>query len=592
MSIKPIFLSFLLVAVSAHADVAGLVPRLASSELAVQTQARLDLLALCSQAGRPGAEEERMAVCVEICALLKGDQPVETVIQPLIRNLERIGGDESVSTLAGLLDHADPHVADAARRALVANRSPFAGEALMARLKMCKDRSPNEMVGLITGLGERMEKGASSLIADHIDDPDDLVSSAAIKALGCLGEDDGVRALMKYRSTAAGFRLVQVNDALFALGRTEVFKRLNAPSEPGDVRAIALLGLVLDGQQEAALEGLASGDPLLQSAVIEGVSQCRSPELQDMVAASLKSLPAYLQVQALGVLEHSGIHAYAASIAKLLSTTQDEAVQVAAVQALARIGTKESVSPLVALGSPEAKRALGMLDAEKVDSQLEQLAKEGGDAERVMAIGALAGRGRSDLLPVLFSYVAEDGTVAKASVGAIGELGDLSNLDQLARLMIGKEQSPLSRDLLLAIVAIMRRSTDAGKAVGILVEHMEGASPRSRANILQALVQTGSTEALKPVVEACKSVDEDLQKQAIKLLAGWQEDNAMPAMIELASNESLSLANHVVLMRGVSRILAGQNKVDAELSERALAACRRDEERKMIQEAVADKKRQ
>jgi hypothetical protein len=62
-------------------------------------------------------------------------------------------------------------------------------------------------------------------------------------------------------------------------------------------------------------------------------------------------------------------------------------------------------------------------------------------------------------------------------------------------------------------------------------------------------------------------------------------------MIELASDESMPLASHVTMMRGISRLLAQQRRMDPDLAEQALAACRRDEERKMIQAVVDAKKK-
>jgi hypothetical protein len=61
--------------------------------------------------------------------------------------------------------------------------------------------------------------------------------------------------------------------------------------------------------------------------------------------------------------------------------------------------------------------------------------------------------------------------------------------------------------------------------------------------------------------------------------------NGIPIMLELASDESMSLANHVTLMRGVSRLLAAENpkRLNKKLLNQALETCRRDEEKSAIQ---------
>jgi HEAT repeat protein len=296
-------------------------------------------------------------------------------------------------------------------------------------------------------------------------------------------------------------------------------------------------------------------------------------------------------LQALGALEFSGNRSYATVVEPLLKS-DDPLVQDNASRALARIGTANSVAPLIANGRKDARRALGQLDVKGVDKTLEKIAATGNDNTRATAIEALAIRGRQDLMPAFFKYAAADGKeTSKAAFKAIGMIGDLSNLQQLTQLMIAKEGDPVSRDILQAIVEIMRRSTEPAKAVEILVAQMNGASPRSQANILQALVQTGSKEALEPVAEACKASDEALQKQAVKLLGGWKNDSGLPAMIELAGDDSLSLANHVTIMRGVSRLLAGQRRPNTKLADQALEVCRRSEEKQMIRDVIGKKKK-
>jgi HEAT repeat protein len=182
--------------------------------------------------------------------------------------------------------------------------------------------------------------------------------------------------------------------------------------------------------------------------------------------------------------------------------------------------------------------------------------------------------------------------VARSAINAVGQIGDISNLEPLADLMIARESAPLSREALNAMVEVMRRSTEPAEAVSILVARMDGTSPRSQVNLLRALALTGSDEALKPLAEACRSDDEQLQKQAIKLMGEWKTDNGIPVMLELASDDALSMGSHVTLMRGVSRLLAAQKPryFDKEQAYLAVEICRRAEERDAIQ-ATIDKAR-
>ena len=589
---KKSILAVLLMAAVSEAAVEELIPKLTSEDFSVQTQARLDLLAVCSNAGRPGYEEERRMVCEEICGILEKGGPEIEVMQPLIRNLGRIGAEESVPALAKLLNHKNQHVRDDARGALTLNPSRSAAEAIAAQLKMRKVREPGEIAGLINALGERRERDAVNIVAVQFSHNDDMVYISAVKALGRIGGPAAIRKLAEQRARAHGYRLMQINAELFATDHKEVFEKLYDKAEPIEVRQVALLGLSINGGLSVASSAMASGDQALQAAVVEAALQSRDSKLYSLLAASLKNLSPALQVRTLTALEFSGTDTYARMVEPLLGAEYSAEVQDAASRALARIGTANSVEPLLANGRADARRALGMLNVDGVDAMLEKAAANAGDSDtRVAAIDALANRGRKDLIPTLIMLgEVEDRAVASAAVTAIGKIGGVSNVEALTDLMIARENSPVSRDALNAIVKVTRETTTPEVAVNVLVKKMENASPRSRSNILKALAQTGSDAALEPLQAACYSTDEQLQKTAVKALGGWPNVNGIPVMLEVAANEATSLANHVVLMRGISRISAAQpaRKYTKADLQPAIDACRRQEER-LVLRALQDK---
>lgn len=583
--IKKTIGALLLFVAMSQAAVNELIPDLTSPDPAVVTRARQDLLAVCSDAGTPGNEQERKAVCEEICHILETKPPAVEVMHQLLLNLERIGGVESVSMLAKLLNHEEAFIRDDARRALAVNPSDDAGRALGAQLKMRKVRPAKETAGLIYALGERRQAGASCLIAGFLNRDDPAVFLSAVKALGLLNEPAGITALFAQRTKEDGFRRMQVEAALFLTGNADVLERLYGADESEAVRAVALLNLILLGDASEAAEAMESGVSGLQAAVIEAALQGKNEQVYDVVAAGLGTCPPHLQLQAVSALEFSGNRAYAGVVEPLLKS-DDDLVRVHAARALARIGTADSVSLLLENGSVDARRALSELNVAGADEALEAVAENRADDHlRAVAIDALARRGRRDLIPQFFVYADDGGQEAsKAAIKAIGVVGDFSNLAELTDLMIKKEADPVSRDILSSMVDIMGASTQGEQAVDVLVSRMDGASARSRANILQALAQSGASEAMKSILEACKSPDEKLQKQAVKLMGNWPNENGIDPMIELAADESLSLANHVTIMRGVSRLMADQ--FNEEAGRKALEACRRDEERQIIQGVI------
>lgn len=574
-------LSIVLMATTVHASVLELLPRLDSDDLAEQTQARFDLFSICSNAGRPGAEEEREAVCLELSKALRKRVSLESK-RTLIWNLERIGGEESVPILVKFMEHPDERIKEDARRALVVNPSRGAVQALGAQLRNRKACSVRTTAGLIYALGERQQEGASKLVVGALNSPDQDLFIATVKMLGRLNEDVGVQGLLQKRTGEQGFRKMQIDAALLSTKRKAVLSELYASSEDLEVKAAALLGLILGGDTSLAASSMASGDAVQQVAAIEAALQGKDPAVYDAVAQNLGTLPAHVQLQAVSALEFSGNRTYSKAVEPILKSN-DVLLQDNASRALARIGTVESIVPLMVNGRADARRALGLLDVEGVGAELEKVAKSSSDSRnRAGAIEVLALRGRRDLIPTFLECAASnDPVVAVAAFKTIGSIGELAQIDPLADLMMEQESSPLSRDALNAMVEIMRRSSNPGEAVGILERKMKGASPRSTVNILQALVQSGSKEALKPIVAACKSSDEALRKQGFKLLGGWNYRNGIPTMLELASDDSISLANHVNLMRGVSRLFAGESAwlIKKEDVQQAIDICRRSEEK-------------
>ncbi|MEI6890877.1 MAG: HEAT repeat domain-containing protein [Pontiella sp.] len=506
------------------------------------------------------------------------------VIQPMLNNLERIGGEESVPTLVKLMNHPDEHIRDDARRALAVNPSHAAAQALGAQLMSRKMRSAKTTAGLIYALGERKQAGASKLIVGALGSKEPGVFVAAVKALGRLNEELGVNALMKRRGKESGFRRTLIDAVLLETRRSEVFEVFLADAESGRLRAEALLGMLLASDLSRASGAMASGNAALQVAVIEAAVQSNNAELYDLIAAHLAALPAHNQLKALVALELSGDRAYAQSV-ELLLQSDHALVQVNAANALARIGTSASVLALVAKGSEEALRALGQLSVDGVDAQLEKIAETGDSGSRSTAIQALANRGRLDLIPTFFMYASEeDRGVASTAVKMIATIGNESNIEALADLMIAQEKAPVSRDALNGIVKLMRVSPDQALAVKILGSKMEGASPRSQANILKVLAESGSKAALKPLIEACRSSNEQLQNTAVKALGGWKDVNGIPVLLELAADESISLTHHVILMRGVSRLYAGSRSRGLKKDEirKAIDVCRRQEEKEAL----------
>jgi HEAT repeat protein len=586
---KHILITLLFAAACSQASLKQILPKLADQDIEVRTKAGLDLLATCSQAARPNAEEERIALSKSLCEALQPDSDPRIAVA-ILENLERIGGAESVTTLAQWLNYSDENIADFARRALVNNPSPQAGQALMTQLKNRKARSAHQTAGLIYGLGERKEAQAVELIIPYLSNQQLEIYMSAIKALSYIGNADAVRGLAKQQAKESGERRIAIDNAMLAISHPQVFQMLYAKGQPESVRLPALLGIARLGGIEEAEAALKNGSAPYQNAVIEAAMQSGNDKLYALVAQHLPKLNTDSQLRALAAIAESNNPKLAAAVEDMLQADNKE-VQKAAAAALAHIGTLQSAAALIASGTPEACKALGQLNVEGIDSRLEKIAAGNGEpSTRAFVIEALAFRGREDLIKNYFAYAKEpQKEVAQAGMAAIALHGKISHMKDLTELLIQYENSPLGRDALKAIVNILRNTISPDEAVEILISHMDTASPKAQGLILQALAQSGTQAALAPLINAVHSKNEALQRTAVQQLGNWPETNALKELIALASEESLPLNYNVILLQGITRLSSRIWRLSEEDAINALAACRRPEEKKNLIDAIGRK---
>ena len=216
---------------------------------------------------------------------------------------------------------------------------------------------------------------------------------------------------------------------------------------------------------------------------------------------------------------------------------------------------------------------------------LEEVSSSGEVEQRAVAIEALAVRGRTQLIPQFFAYAADsnvDAAVAKAAVKAIAVMGSEGNMAQMADLMLAKEETPLAREALKAVVAMIRRFITPDDAVVVLVQRVPSASVEGRVLILKALAQVGTEAALEPVVQALRSGDETLYKQSLTLLGNWMNDLAVPVLLEVAGDEATDSKDHLLAMRGISRQLSRQRPLDEPTAIQAMDLCTGTEEKKLM----------
>ncbi|MBI5095389.1 MAG: HEAT repeat domain-containing protein, partial [Candidatus Hydrogenedentes bacterium] len=164
---------------------------------------------------------KRLAALLESSATLQGKEFV-------CKQLYLIGGDEILPVLAKLLN--DEKTADMARYALQRMPSDNARDVLV---KALNSTSGKVRVGIINSLGERRETKSVKVLAKLVRARDAAEASAAICALGKIGDSQAAKALSAATRAAAPALRAELADARLKCAQARL-----AAGKPAEAAAI------------------------------------------------------------------------------------------------------------------------------------------------------------------------------------------------------------------------------------------------------------------------------------------------------------------------------------------------------------------
>jgi HEAT repeat protein len=517
--------------------ISDLQPGLTSTNLSEVESATLTLQALVAQAGKPGADGERAALCRERAGQLTDATPVP-VATLLVRQLRFIGGEESVEALAALLTHADAHLRDDARQALESNPSPRAGKVLVQALARTKE--PRDLVGLLGTLGQRRDEGAAQALAPFLTAEDESVATSAIRALAHNGGREAAAALLKFRAAAPAARQGVVTLALFDAALSaqrqgdqgtagSIYKALWKAEEPEPIRANALAGLLgTDAKGAPALldQVMKGSSETLKSAAITALSRAGNAPLITAAAAHLSTLPEPLQIQLLTALSLAGDHSLAAPVAALLAST-NEAVDRAAVKALATVGDVACVPALIAAAGQgnlkkEAASALEDLDAPGVNEKLLELLTGGSPEQRPPALDALLARQAPGLQTQLLKLARDrDEKLATTALTALKRIAGPADFEALLAVVQAAPSRAVAEVGLGVLFTITSASPAPAERIAEIGKKLEPASPDIKRALLSSLSKYGQSATPAEALAALNTIAGQLDNPALQATAAY-----------------------------------------------------------------------
>jgi hypothetical protein len=226
------------------AAVNELIPKLAVEKVEDRYDAQMALQDIASNSSKPGNAAAREALGKVLAAKAADAATPQPARVWIVRQLEYMGGPESVEALANVMNGEDAELRECARRALEKNPAPAATASLRAALEKASDATWK--IGFTNSLGERGDAQSVALIARGLADA--KTAPAAALALGKIANAAAVEALWaglnKFPEAAeALINAANRMKAQNAAAAKAIYQRVAQETKSKSVRAAAEFGL-------------------------------------------------------------------------------------------------------------------------------------------------------------------------------------------------------------------------------------------------------------------------------------------------------------------------------------------------------------
>lgn len=478
----------------------------------------------------------------------------------LMRMLGLFGDEASAQALVPLLSDDDPAIRDGARRAL----SAIGGKTPTGSLQEGLDAmDPHDRAGTIDALAYAGATRTAPEITRSIQSEDPKLITSATLALGRLGDNDGISALIAALDSAPPELRPLFESTLLSLEPD--FDLVVQMTQSGSNAAIRLAAFrqlsTLDPERaESVLQTLLDQDQwvgrdrFLSYAMIHGSNQTK-----DAILARLPDAPLSDQVVILAAIAESRLSRYEPEVLALLPSAEAE-LRVALLETLGWIGGDASFEPLYQayLADPDDDGfalALSRLRAPSADEQILDAVRNSGELEaRIAAMEVLGLRNSPGATELLNAIAVQPGEaeIRTAAFKALETIGNLESIQILSTLILVRDPQAKA-----AQRSLWRLSRNYGEA-DLLWEEIYRPAILSAADteVLSAFVFILDGVACKPTLNYLEIVLADhqspLRRPAISALKRWPTWEALPIWIQVASEPDASAGDIATAQRAIT----------------------------------------
>ncbi len=528
-------------------DVDALTEDLASENYSQRNQARQSLLRAFAEASVSGRASFQHAKIQEtIIQNLDVGLPLTEQLY-LIRLLELFGSEEAVNGLEAYLDSTDENVRDSVRRALAALPGSDATNLL---LKELDSQEVEKQLAVVDLLQHRDAPVVVTSLITMLSDRNEVLRTAAAKALGQLHDKKAVPALLKAHANASGNERLACAVALLQHDlNTDELKKLLEGGENIGIKSGAFSKIIASDENSAMaylVSLLDEDESVHRSRFLRLFMSEASASAKDKIVARLAGMNPADQLVIISAIGEFELSIYEDDLLGLLDKTQDE-VKAKVIIALSRIGGDKSFQVIYEeflnhSSSKALASALSVLKSNSADMNMLKIAKNGPrPSERILAIKVLELRntpGATELLNDLISN-SPDEQLLEASVKSLENIGNLDSITIMANLISnGNEHTKIVQRSLKRLIANYNAPEVIWETAyqPALKQAQSAQSEQALVAILDAMICDSSVAYLRGHL---LDLNSEMRPHVVRLLQRMRDTVATELWIELMKENKL-----------------------------------------------------
>lgn len=525
---------------------------------------------LANYAARHGADKQRQLVAAVLTEALPGATE-DDVRDFLLEQLRFVADKRNIPAVGGFL--LDAKTAHRAAAVLLSVGGRDAESALLAALPKA---APACAAPIIQALGDLGSGSCVKECADRLDSTNAAVQCAALYALS-RSESPGAGEILAARrqNPPAGIGADTILNAcldraerLMEKGRQERAAALLARGILGDkavcgaaprCRALAILGMTRDpAHLPLLMASLGETNHTIRCHAAAQIACLRGRKVTPALLAAARAAQGDARAALLVTLSHRPDFKDAALLGEGLRS-EDDAVRAAALDGLRRMNTAEAARILFG-----ALEKAGEQDRQPLAAAVRALSSRDALAEVAASLASPSPAVREAAVRTLMDHRARvhapailqltrdpDPAVARTAFKALVLLVGDREVPALLDAGLAATDAAYRSALAETLVASAPRLSERTKFAGQLVSAYKTADPALRAWILPLLPVFGGASALETATAAAASPEAGIRDAAIRALAAWPDEAALPALLAMSTNDSA----RAIVLPGAARLL-------------------------------------